>query len=122
MNPKVERSLWGIEKANHLVRTLTNSGAKLHLRMEMHIKIATDHSKAALACYSDDIGHAAQLHISAAHRHMGMANWCMGAALQMLDPGTLSQERSLLEDACNTGLKAVVATKQQSTKKELRDR
>lgn len=117
MHPRTERSLWGLEKANHLIRTLTNGGAHLRTRMEVHIKLADDHAKAALAAYSDDLAYPARLHMSAAQRHMGMANWCMSAVQQQLTPTELSQEQTLLDEAVNMGLKAVAQTKEKANGK-----
>ena len=121
MSAQLDRALWGLEKSNHLIRTLSRGGAKLTVRYELHVELANRHARASGVAYFQDLGHAAQLHITAAHRHMGMAAWCMASIRQQLDPGSLAQEQALLEEACNTGLKAVDATKKGDTKKRLGD-
>lgn len=106
-HPRVQRAQWGLQKANHVIRQVSRDGAQLRTRIEIHLNLAADHGKAALACYDCDMAYPARLHIAASHKHAGMAHWCMGAIQQSLGPSELQDERTLLEDAVNTGLQAV---------------
>ena len=121
MNPRMERAMWGLEKNSHMVRKLMQTQAKLRLRMEVHMSLSETHAKSALVAYSFDYGYAAELHVTAAQRHMGAASWMMGALRQRLTPVEMKHELSLVDDAVNIGLKAVEETKKAMTKKVLDD-
>lgn len=118
MNPRVERSLWGLQKANHMVRQITRDGAHLRTRLEVHIRLSTDHAQAGLTAYDCDLPYPGRLHMAAALGHMRMANYITGMLQQSLSSQEMKDGDTFLDEAINTGLKAVDETKKGTLKQD----